>query len=112
MAKMIGNSNLRGCGNDFANLKKPGCRANRIHLWAEFRSQENSSNMAQRFWPVSMDPGRVLDKFGRKRGPGPRKFAGFLEPDWCREFLKVFRGPGAAPRPYSRVQKDRTKFED
>ena len=67
MAKMIGNSNLRGCGNDFADLKKPGCRVNRIHLWAEFRSQDNSSNLGQRFWPVSMDPGRVLHKFGRER---------------------------------------------
>ena len=67
MAKMIGNSNLRGCGNEFADLKKTGCRANRIHLWAEFRSEDNSSNMAQRFWPVSMDPGRVLDKVGRER---------------------------------------------
>ena len=99
MAKMIGNSNLRGCGNDFADLKKIGCRANRIHLWAEFRSEDNSSNMAQRFWPVSMDPGRVNTKWARERELDRAKFAGFLEPDWCRDFLKFLRGPGAAPRP-------------
>ena len=100
-AKMIGNSIFtdRGCGNDFADLKKPGCRANRIHLWAEFRSQENSSNMAQRFWPMYMESGRVLHKFGRKRARDRAEFAGFLEPDWCREFLKVLKGPGAAPQP-------------
>ena len=46
MAKLMGNSNLRGCGNDFADSKNPSCRANRMHLWADLLLQKSSSNMA------------------------------------------------------------------
>ena len=95
----IGNLHEISCGNDFANMKHPSCRANKTQLQALRKSQKNSSNLLQRFWAVSIDSGIVWRKRGEERGPNRSKFRQFLEPDWCREILKFLKGHGAVPLP-------------
>ena len=73
-------------------MKTYGSRCIWIHLWAELRHQKNASNMAQHFWPVSMDSGRVLQEPGGERGrAGRQNLQEFLRPTGARDSRKFCR---------------------